>query len=526
MKTSKKHIIGRTRSICPKCNKILPAELFAKDGKVFITRTCKKHGRIEDLYSGDYEIYKRFEEWAHDGKGIENPAIKARHPVCPKDCGLCSLHKSHTALGNIVVTNRCDLQCFYCFFYAKAMGYVYEPTQEQIRAMLRSMADTKPVGANAVQLTGGEPCLRDDIIDIIKIAREEGYEHVQLNTNGLRLANDAGFAKSAREAGASTVYLSFDGVTARTNPKNHWEIPGVLKNCRDAGLGIVLVPTVINNVNDQEVGDILDFGIKNIDIVRGINYQPVSLVGRITKADIKKYRITIPDVIKRLEEQTEGMVARSDFYPVPTVSALTHFVEAVTKKPHYELTIHFACGAATYIFQDDDGKITPLPRFVDIKGLMEYLNERADDINSGKSKMWALLKTVKDIGKFINKEKQPKGLKLSSILGNILVKKDYTALGSFHKKSLFIGMMHFMDKFNFDVERVKRCCIHYAVPDGKILPFCTFNVIPEWYRDGIQKKFSMSIKDWEKKTGKKLQDDFCKRDPEKMKTVPDNLLEL
>ncbi|MBI5060962.1 MAG: radical SAM protein [Candidatus Aenigmarchaeota archaeon] len=999
--------IGKTHSICPKCNKILPAELLVKDNKVYISKTCKKHGRVEDLYSGDYDIYKRFEKWAHDGKGIENPFVKSK-PVCPKSCGLCKIHKSHTALGNIAITNRCDLQCFYCFFYAQAMGYVYEPMQEQICDMLRAMATTKPVGANAVQLTGGEPMLRDDLIDIIKIAKEEGYEHIQLNTNGIRLSNDNELAKKVREAGINTIYLSFDGVTARTNPKNHWEIPGIMKNCREAGIGIVLVPTVINSINDHEVGDILEFGLKNIDIIRGVNYQPVSLVGRITKADVKKYRITIPDVIKGLEEQTEGMVTKDDFFPVPTVTALTHFVEAVTKKPHYELTTHFACidgsekivifnsnkpriesfseladfieregrfvkyndvevadisdlnykvpslkksvlikkfmrrhgkkiykirtvggreikltadhvvfikgdegieekavknlsldnelvccnnldvgketdqidlikeftmldekitrriyirkvkkelkarkikkswkkffedaglnnsqreiyawlyrdtlpfsiflqldkyhrfersnlklgaevsgkelplilhispelmrlvgyfisegnyhtmsgefyrlnisnsnkeiikdiemclkvlgwsykinyphgrpqisingkiygllfkeifkigkrankkslpkfalslpkrlvielmvglfsgdgwvqesknknslricykttsrdlmiemtyllskfnirpriwfkktggtettiekrkmirksdtwvvsisrwdnvkklimegfvfadekrnkilnsikptrkfvyeksdyifekikelettdhvdkyvydieveephgffcngilihncGAATYLFKEDDGRVVPLPRFVDVNGLMEYLDERANDINQGKSKTWAMLKTVRNIGRFINKEKQPKGLKLSSIFANILVRKDYSALGLFHKKSLFVGMMHFMDKFNFDIERVKRCCVHYAVPDGRILPFCTFNVIPELYRDVVQKRYGMSIKDWEKKTGRKLQDDFYKRDPEKMKLAPENMLEL
>jgi len=518
-------ILKKTHSLCPKCNKILPADIFVKNNKVYITRMCRKHGKTEELYFGDYEMYKRFEEWAHDGKGIENPQIKKARPTCPEDCGLCNIHKSHTALGNIVVTNRCDLQCFYCFFYAKAMGYVYEPTLGQIRSMLRSMAQEKPVPSNAVQLTGGEPALRNDIIDIIKIAKEEGYDHIQLNTNGIRLANEPGFAEKIRKAGVSTIYLSFDGVTSRTNPKNHWEIPNILRNCRAAGVGIVLVPTVINGVNDHEVGDILEFGMKHVDVVRGINYQPVSLVGRISSAERKKYRITIPDVIERMENQTDGMVRKEDFYPVPTVSALTHFVEAVTNKPKYELTSHFACGAATYLFIEDGGAV-PLPRFVDIKGMMSYLDDRAEDIKNGKNKTWTLLKTARAVGRFIDKKKQPKGLSLTSMMFNILVKRDYGALGALHEKSLFVGMMHFMDKFNFDVERVKRCCIHYGVPDGKILPFCTFNVIPEWYRDDIQKKFSLSIPEWEKMTGRKLSDDFYKRNPEEMKKIPDNLLEM
>ena len=495
------NVIKTTQSLCPECLKILPATIFERDNKVWITKKCPEHGEFEEIYWGDYDMYMKAVKFAHDGKGIENPNVTELKP-CPQDCGLCKMHRSHTALGNIVVTNRCDLQCFYCFFYAKAMGYVYEPKLDQIRMMLKSMRNEKPVACNAIQLTGGEPTMREDIIEIIKMAKEEGYDHVQLNTNGIMLSKSLEFAKKVREAGVNTIYLSFDGTTAQTNPKNHWEIPGILENSRKAGIGIVLVPTVINTVNDQDVGNILNFGIKNIDVVRGINYQPVSLVGRITKADREKFRITIPDVIKKIEEQTNGAVVKEDWYPVPTVAPITHFVEALTKKPRYELTAHPVCGMATYLFLDE-GKIVPLPRFVDVNGLVEYLDEKADEINSGKNRAVTSLQVLNKLGSFIDKDKQPKGLDLKTILVNALVKHDY--------KSLFVGMMHFQDLYNYDIERVKRCCIHYAQPDGKIVPFCAFNVIPQWYRDKIQEKYSLPIEEWEKKTGKKLEDDLYKR---------------
>ena len=503
------NVIKTTQSLCPQCLRILPATIFERDNKVWITKKCPEHGEFEEIYWGDYDMYKKGVKFAHDGKGIDNPNIEELKP-CPQDCGLCKMHKSHTALGNIVVTNRCDLQCFYCFFYAKAMGYVYEPTLEEIRKMLKLMRDERPVPCNAIQLTGGEPTMRNDIIDIIKMAKEEGYDHVQLNTNGIRLSKDPEFAKKVREAGVNTIYLSFDGTTAQTNPKNHYEIPGILENSRKAGLGIVLVPTVINTVNDGDVGNILNFGIKNIDVVRGINYQPVSLVGRITKADREKFRITIPDVIKKIEEQTNGAVVKDDWYPVPTVSPITHFVEALLKKPQYELTAHPACGMATYLFLDGD-KIVPLPRFVDVNGFMEYLTEKSGELEKGTNRVFVSMKVLNDLGRFIDKDKQPKGLNLKSILFNALVKHDYNSLGVLHHKSLFVGMMHFQDLYNYDIERVKRCCIHYAQPDGRIVPFCAFNVIPQWYRDEIQEKFSLPIAEWEKKTGKKLEDDFYKR---------------
>jgi uncharacterized radical SAM superfamily Fe-S cluster-containing enzyme len=501
--------IKDTQSLCPECLKILPAEIFERDGKVWISKECPEHGRFEEIYWGDYDMYKKAVSFAHDGKGIDNPNVELTSP-CPQNCGLCKMHKSHTALGNIVVTNRCDLQCFYCFFYAKAMGYVYEPSLEQIRMMLRKMKEEKPVAANAVQLTGGEPTIRKDIVEIIKIAKEEGYDHVQLNTNGINLSKDVELVKKVREAGVNTLYLSYDGTTPQTNPKNHWEIPKLMENLRKFKMGAVLVPTVINTINDHDLGNILRFGIKNIDVVRGINYQPVSLVGRITKADREKFRITIPDVIKKIEEQTNGALRKENWYPVPTVSPVTHFFEALTDRPRFELTAHPACGMATYLFLDGD-KIIPLPEFFDVEGFLKFLEELSKQAKGITGKIYTSFKILSKLNSFVDKDKQPKDLNLANILFNILKTGDYESLGKLHHKALFVGMMHFQDLYNYDIERVKRCCIHYAQPDGKIVPFCAFNVIPQWYRDKIQKEFSLPIEEWEKRTGRKLEQDFYKR---------------
>jgi uncharacterized radical SAM superfamily Fe-S cluster-containing enzyme len=253
--------------------------------------------------------------------------------------------------------------------------------------------------------------------------------------------------------------------------------------------------------------------------VRGVNYQPVSLVGKLTKAEVKKYRITIPEVIERLAET--GIVEPEDFYPVPTPYALSRFVEAFTKKPQYYLTSHFACGMATYIFKGNDGKYTPITRFVDVEGLLEYLDEKAEELEQGKNRWIVAAKVLWKLRSFIDKSKQPKGIDFAKMLFKAIIKHDYRSLGEIHHKTLFIGMMHFMDLYNYDIARVQRCCIHYAQPDGRIVPFCAFNVIPQWYRDKIQKKFSISIRQWEKKTGKKLKDDFYRRDVEKMKKLVD-----
>jgi uncharacterized radical SAM superfamily Fe-S cluster-containing enzyme len=521
-------LIRKTSSICPQCNKVLDAEVFERGGKVFISKNCPEHGMFEDLYFGSYEMYKKFEKFAHEGTGIENPNTKGE--VCPNSCGMCRLHKSGTALANIMLTNRCDLSCWYCFAYAKKDNYVYEPTKEQIREMLVLLRNEKPVPPTAIQFTGGEPTLREDLIEIIKMAKGEGFRHVQLNTNGINLSKSPSLAMDIKRAGVNTIYLSFDGVTEQTNPKNHWEIPKILQNCREAGIGIVLVPTVIKGVNDHEIGAILRFGFRNIDVVRGINFQPVSLVGRMPREEREKRRITIPDVIERLEEQTGGEVRKSDFYPVPTVVPITHLVEAIKGKPQYEFSCLPFCGAATYIFREGNGsgssKLIPITRFVEVENLLDSIENAAKKIGDSKIKTFSRLvevsKLAAAIRTMIDEEKEPEDLDLSKILKEILIERgSYHSLGELHHRALFVGMMHFQDKYNYDIQRVQRCVIHYATPDNRIIPFCAFNVIPELYRDAIQKKYSVPVEEWEMRAGRKLEGDFYKRDAEKLKSDPE-----
>ncbi len=504
-------VLRETTSVCPECLALLPARVFEDGGKIWISRSCDKHGETRELYWGDARMYELASQYAHDGKGTAAPEVAFDGARCPFECGLCKRHKSHTALANLVVTNRCDLACWYCFFYRKRGERVYEPSLAQIRKMLRSLKKQEPVACTAIQLTGGEPTLREDLIEIVRLCKREGFEHVQLNTNGIRLSRDIELVKRLREAGVGTLYLSFDGVTPQTNPKNHWEIPAVLENCRIARIGVVLVPTLIRGVNDREIGEMIRFACDNIDVVRGINFQPVSIVGMVPQRERSRMRLTIPDAILEIEKQTRDEIARFDFFPVPCVSSITHLVEALSGKPQYELSAHFACGAATYVFKDENGKIIPVTRFIDVPELFKTLERAAEEVRGGKNKTLAKLELAYAVRKLVNDERKPRKLEATRILSDVLLKGSYDGLREFHHNSLFIGMMHFMDLYNYDVERVERCCIHYAMPDGRVVPFCAFNVLPQQYRDSVQKKYSVSRAQWEKKHKRKLSEDAYKR---------------
>ncbi|RLF17355.1 MAG: radical SAM protein [Thermoprotei archaeon] len=499
-------LLWKTTSVCPECYRLLPAIIIEREGKAWIRRVCPEHGEIEEVYWGDVEMLKKAMKYKVKPSKIHVTYTELKAP-CPFSCGLCPLHQNYSALINLVATNRCDLSCWYCFFYAEKAGYVYEPTLDQIKDMLASARKQYPYGAIALQITGGEPLLRDDLVDIVKIARDLGYTHIQLNTDGLRFSYPEAIDLIKRlrwlddgRIGVNTVYLSFDAVSP-INFKNHWEVPFILDNLRKGGLtSVVLVPTVVKGWNTEEVGDIIRFAAENIDIIRGVNFQPISITGRVPRAEREKYRITIPEVIKLIEDQTDGEIPKESWYPVPVGSIISDYLSKVTKRPYIRFANHPACGMATYIYVERSNgevrRLVPITEFVDIDGLLEFLKEETEKLEKGGNRYLSLLRLLRRLGKFIDKEKCPEELKLTSILRNIILHRNYSALGKFHYKFLFIGMMHFMDLYNYDVQRVMRCNIHYVVPTGEIIPFCTFNVLSDLYRDRYQKEFSVPIEKW------------------------------
>ena len=484
--------IKNTKTVCPECLKTLDATIFEDGGKVFIKKECPEHGVFQELYWSDYEQYIRAEKFRYDGEGIENPRTQTVKG-CPYDCGICPEHKSHTALAIIDITNRCNLKCPVCFANASAAGYVYEPTKEQVTGMLENLRATKPVPATALQFSGGEPTIRNDLFDLVRKAKDLGFRHVEVNTNGVRISQSVEYAKELKASGVSTVYLQFDGLTSDT----YKFIRGLdlletkmkaIHNLRDAGFtSVVLVVTLVKGVNDSQLADIVDFAARNFDVIRCINVQPVSLCGRLPQQERDKMRITIPDFMKILEQQTGGNIKVSDFYPVPTVVPVSKAVGALKDKRYLEFTAHPHCGMATYLFVED-GKITPITRYANVEkfsAAMKKAYETAEKGSKNKAKL-----------RIIGAARYVKFSFLRKYILGVLLKGDYESLGDLQRQSILLSAMHFMDPYNFDLERVQRCVIHYAVPDGRIIPFCTMNSI---HRAEVEKNLGVPIKEWKSK---------------------------
>ena len=449
--------IGTTKSICPVCHRVIDAHLYEEGGAVYITKNCPEHGHFKDLYWSDYQLYRRFE--AQDIRIRNVNAVNARsepNANCPFACGLCQSHESPTVLGIIDVTNRCNLRCPVCFAGSNGHGYDKDPTADEIKAIIDNFATN--TNAAGIQFSGGEPTLRADLPELIAYARRR-FEHVEVDTNGIKMAQSAEYCREIESAGTSVIYLQFDGVTDLPYEKLRGRKLLAIKkkaieNHRKAGPkpAIVLVPTLVKGVNDDQIGAIIKFAIENRDIIRGVNFQPVSFCGRTPYRASE--RITVSDVVRAIEEQT-GFIHKNDFFPPSLMSML------LTSIGKSGVGCHFACGAFSYlVFLDDkrEPKPEPITRYVDMERLAAIYKER------GKISLIAALRNIR--------------LELlKKLFVSVIKSHDYHDLSALHFKLLFIGTMHFMDSYNFDLERLRRCVIHYGLPDGRIVPFCSYNNI-------------------------------------------------
>ncbi len=308
--------LGNTESVCPVCLKRIPAQRVAVDDDVFLDKTCTEHGYFRTI------IWRGTPSYA----SWYVPKLPSKPPVCsatmdkgcPFDCGLCPDHRQHSCCVLLEVTQRCNLLCPVCFASSQRVGR--DPDPETIEGWYRMLLDAG--GPYNIQLSGGEPTVRDDLPEIVAMGRSLGFGFIQLNTNGLRLAGDPAYVRRLKDAGLSCVFLQFDG----TNDAIYEKIRGVallemkktvVARCEEERLGVVLVPTLVPGINTENIGGIIDFAVKRMPSIRGVHFQPVSYFGRYPLQPLDKDRITVPEVIRSVERQTNGVIKAEDF-PSPT----------------------------------------------------------------------------------------------------------------------------------------------------------------------------------------------------------------
>jgi uncharacterized radical SAM superfamily Fe-S cluster-containing enzyme len=490
-----KKVLRSTKSICPECFKVVDANIFVDEKDVVkIGKNCPTHGYFEDTYTfSSLKLYLWAEKYAKEGKGLENPRTESLKG-CPYDCGLCPNHKSHTVLAIIDITNRCNLRCPICFANAAASGYVYELTLEQIREIMENFMRNSPVKPPALQLSGGEPTVREDLPTIVSMAKEVGFRHVEVNTNGIRFANDIEFFKKVKEAGMDTIYLQFDGLenkiyeSSRGAPLLDIKLK-VIENARKIGFdSIVLVVTLVKGVNDSQLGRIIEFALENSDVIRCVNVQPVSITGRIDRKSREAMRINTSDFMELVEKQTNGLITIEDFRPVPSVVPISRAVGALKGKHYVEFTTSPFCGVATFLLKDKNDKWVPITRLADVDKFFEVM-EKIYNNAINRKRIRASLRLISTL-MYI------KPSLVKSLVWTVLKEGSYEALGKFMRNVVMIGCMHFMDPYNFDLQRMERCVIHYGLPDGTIRPFCSYNSI---HRPLVEQRFSIPYEEWKEK---------------------------
>jgi hypothetical protein len=489
-------------TLCPECSCLILGRYYVDEQTVWIEKTCPEHGYFRDKVNTDVELYlKGTRSGYQDERGVYEPQVTGAS-ACPTDCGLCNQHHSASCLAQIDLTNRCNLTCPVCFASANQAGYLAEPSYEMVVEYLRSLRNQHPYPATAIQFTGGEPTLHPDFLRIVKAAHEMGFSHIQIATNALRIA-DPEFAARAAEAGLHTLYMQFDGLDdalyqqLRAAPLLEKKLRAV-ENCRQTGMKICLVPTIVKTVNDDQVSRIFQFAVENADVISAISYQPVSFTGRIAHDERMQKRYTLGDLAHDLAA-CSGADLQRDFFPLNFMTPLSRIMQTVDGKPKIRPSCHSDCAFGSYFFVTPDRQAIPVPKLFDIVRLMGRFNELAARIERERPSALANWKDKLDItlaflGSYRWSERDFRVTPfrfLHALRGMTNKGVGRGAPGQKTYRTLMAAGMHFMDRYNFDTERIKRCVILYSTPDG-MYPFCTINGGPT-YRPYLEKMIARPL---------------------------------
>lgn len=403
-----------TKSVCPVCLNVVEAHYRVHDDGVYLEKECSEHGSFSTIvWRGTFESYA---SWLQDAGPRPPETPSGPHRMmdlgCPCDCGLCPQHLSETCTGALMVTERCNLSCRFCFSRGAESMLGDDPDLAELERRLRFYKETSGA-VFPLELCGGEPTVRDDLPEIVRMACELGFCHIQINSNGIRLAEDDDLAWRLREAGTSVIYLGYDGLC--DEPYAHLGAVELLEikeraiaHCARAKLPIVLVPVLVHGVNDFLLGKVMEDALRWMPAVKGVHVQPASFFGAYHDSPDTVDRITLPEVMNAFEEQTGGMIKTTDFMPP-------------------------GCGHPLCSFQAVYVK--------DVHGNLKALSKRTERIsNTG---------VPAHVRRIISQQ---------------------WSNGTF--ATLTVGGMLFMDSWNFDIDRIRRCGLHIVGADDSLYPLC------------------------------------------------------
>ena len=485
------------------------ADIVHEDGKIWMRKTCPVHGSYEDLMAHDAAFLQRIEQ-LFPGRDVPmTPDALHNH-------GKSSIRWGRGSVLTVDLTNRCNMMCDPCFMDANQVGYVHELNWPEIKDLLDNAISVRPRRQMSIQFSGGEPTLSPHFLDAVRYARELGYFAVQCATNGVRFAQEKGFAKRCKEAGLRMAYLQFDGVTNEAN--SHRKVGNLydvklraIEELAAAGIDVILVVTVVNGVNNDQVGPIVNFAVENADKITVVSFQPVSFTGRdenISPELRAEQRYTLSHLAHDVADQTGTTEPLRDWFPLSAMSPFGDVCDLIDgpDKDFGQLSCgcHPNCGIGTVLFVNKTTReMIPLMDFLEMDALLEDLKKIFD---AGRSPTWTKLQLVASILRNYRPDKAPPGFGLAQLTKQFLSQTGVAHSGEDDAKDyewrvLFVAGMWFQDLFNYDFRRTEMCIIPYGTQMGEI-SFCAYNT-GAGYRQIVEKmKANASLAEWYRNNGK------------------------
>ena len=482
--------MNKTKSICPECQKKIDAQLTEVNGKIKITKQCADHGDFEATHWQSKPIFDHM--LTYDQFQYLGDLNAPKDPQgCPYVCETCNNHASGTVIGVIDVTKRCNFRCAVCFSTFPQQEVDYEPTKEALIDMLEFAAKANPKPP-AILFSGGEPLEREDMPEIVAAAHRLKFMTI-LATNGTHLVDTPDLAKKLKDSGLNIVYLSFDSFHEDFNKKVRGRELLEMKNkaidvCRKYDMEIILVNTLMKGLNDKEVGDMIRFAAKNTDIVRGLIFQPIAFTGRATENPFRE-NFREWSFAEDVEKQTDGEIKTTDLFPMSVMTSPIKIMRKFMQKPWPLFSCSPQCGIVNWIYVSEDGKMYPINRFVNFERFFNQIRKTAETAESkGKLALLSSLFMASMLSMNMLLVTRKVGmLTLTNSIMRMHLSPSYQSLGKIRRRIFLLGCMAFMDSYNFDVNRVRRCVVHYITPDKKIIPFCAYNNI---HRVAIEKEYA------------------------------------